>query len=155
MQNIFLRYKSILIIDLALFILCFAGVYQIWHKAALPFDLHRGQYLRISRTNGSDTDVMINDRLASIDGITFHSREEIELYIDGKFIGDRVNIEIIRGSEKHLARVSLTQCYTPFYMVTAFLTGMIFFAIAVFVLINASEKTAALLSIMWLLLQLL
>jgi len=143
MKEILLRYQTVLITDLVLFILCIAGLYQIAQKADLPIIINSTPLLVVDGVKNNNNFIKPNDRLLSVDNLKFNSREEIELYTDGKEINTPVVLELKRGAERYYVTTNFVQCYSVFYLVTAFLTGFIFFFIAIFVYINATEKLSA------------
>ena len=144
MQEAIKRYRNVLIIDLIIFIFCLIGLVQVAQKAALPFGFSDGGGMVISPAGNISPALNSGANLLAIDGYNFDSREELELYTDGKNIGDTVSISILHEGKKLDLTVKLITCYSLFYLLTACITGFIFFIIAVLVFLKATEKKAAL-----------
>lgn len=131
--------RLVLIIDAFLVIFCIPGVYHLHQKADLPFALVQKQdTFFVTQTEGP-----VKGILVSIDGMTFNKREEIEIYLDGKDIGEKVTVNYLYGNENHTDTVALKNFYSlPFILVTLF-SGLLFFLFGIFVLFKCPKNNAA------------
>lgn len=114
MQEYFLRYKLIHLVDLALFVFCLAGLYHISKKATLPLRFSGESNLLITGVLSKESLIKLNDELVTVDNFHFDSREEIELYTDGKGIDEQVQLGIQLNVEYFTKTVKLIPCYSFF-----------------------------------------
>lgn len=138
------KLKYILLVDTLLLILCFAGIVSINQKAKLPFQIS-GQYPlnSIIITKDNPYKLSSNDKLHSIEGFIISNNENVEYITDRKNIGDIVSIKVIGISGERKLNIRLTKFYDDFYIISTSLTALLFFIIALFVLIKRSKSKAA------------
>ena len=89
------RYSGTMILDSFIYLLCLIGIYQVYLKAGLPIDLTFLKSGTIIKNNSADLyKNLIDKKIISIDGYSFKSEEELEIYLDGKKIGSSVELTI-------------------------------------------------------------
>ncbi len=127
-----------LLFDLLIFLFFLIGVYNYSQKADIPF--------KVSSTNinliitEAKNNFSQNQIIQSIDGFNFKSREEIEVYLDSKSIGDFINVDIIENNSSKIFNVKLIPFYNSVYNIIAFIVGIIFFITGIIVLIQSKNK---------------
>jgi two-component system phosphate regulon sensor histidine kinase PhoR len=135
---------SILIADILIFFICVGGLYLITLKADLPFKTSSvNSTLIVSENPEAYKNIREEDEIISIDNFHFGKWEELELYLDGKNIGDSVRIHLGRDGNIISANFILTSYYDLFSLVVIALVALIFLVMGVFVRIRASENYAA------------
>ncbi|MBL7129530.1 MAG: hypothetical protein ISS16_11180, partial [Ignavibacteria bacterium] len=151
MKKTSLGRKSYIFIDTLIILFCVLGVYQIIQKA----DLTQGENKLIevhSSQSGIVIDSILNsglgylttgDTIVSINGYNFLSGEEVELYLDGKQIGDEVDIEYLHSCEIRKGKIALVSYYLNFYIISVVIVGFIFIVLAMFVLLRCFDKNYA------------
>ncbi len=138
------KIKLFLLGDLLFFALCCFGIYFISVKASLPFDVisYQDQFKII---NGAAYKIPDNSELLSIENYLIDSREQIEFLLDGKNIRDTITVTYSSQEVRGAVKIQLTNFYNPFYIISAALTGLVFFVLGIFVLIKCrANKVAAL-----------
>ena len=151
MKKISLGRKSYIFIDTLIILFCVLGVYQIIQKA----NLTQGEN-KLIEVHSSHSGIVVDsvfqsglgyltagDTIVSINGFNFHSGEELELYLDGKKIGDKVDIEYIHDGELRKNIVVLVNYYSNFYIISVVIVGIIFIILAMFVLLRRFDKNYA------------
>lgn len=136
--------RTIILIDLTIYLLSLLGIYQIIHKPDLPFSLEKSN----SKLFIVDSEIYPQLRsavLISVNGIHFSSREELEVYIDSKNIGEAVLLHLNNHGTASQNNVKIISFYTTFDIITILVTGTLFFLIALFVLFKSAEKKSAIL----------
>ncbi len=133
------------IINIAVILLCVAGLYLISIKADLPFNTSsKGSYHLISELSENDNVFAKGDTITSIDGYFFSGWEETEVYLDGKNINDIVNVEILRSNEKIILPAKLVKFYSRFDLIIILIVGFVYLSMAIFVgLKSPNNKSAA------------
>ena len=142
MKKISLGRKSYLFIDAVVILFCVLGVYQIIQKA----DLSQGEN-KLIEVHSSQSGIIIDsvlhsglgyltvgDTIISINGFNFHSGEELELYLDGKQIGDKVEIEFLHKGKIETQKVTLVNFYLTLFIISSIFVASIFLILAIFVL---------------------
>jgi signal transduction histidine kinase len=114
-------------------------------KAGLPIHLvHSTDNLRIIDFPGTKL-IPDGSTLLSIENIQPTSLEDIEFLMDGYSVEDSVQITFLHNSIKRTISVELIYYYNHYYLLSAFLTGIIFLFFGIFVLIKCKEKSIAVL----------
>lgn len=132
--------------EIIILIICTGGFYLITLKADLPFKtISKDSGLFISEDSEFQNGIYADAELLSIDGHKFNHWEEAEFYLDGKQIGDPVNIEISKNGTISSFNVQLKKYYHPDELIIIAFVGLIFFVMGVFVRIKASENNSAIL----------
>ncbi|MBL7129656.1 MAG: PDZ domain-containing protein [Ignavibacteria bacterium] len=143
--------RIFLFIDILVILFCVLGVYQIIQKA----DLTQGEN-KLIKVHSSHSGIVVDsvfqsslgyitagDTIISINGYNFHTGEELELYLDGKQIGDKVDIEYIHDEELRKDIVVLVNFYSSFYIISVVIVGFIYIVLAMFVLLRRFDKSYA------------
>ncbi|MBK9097359.1 MAG: hypothetical protein IPM14_04390 [bacterium] len=135
---------SLLIADILIFFICVGGLYLITLKAGLPFKTSvENSSLIVSENSHKIKDIIPGDEIISIDYHTFTKWEEVELYLDGKRIGESIYLELKRNGSSALVSVHLTNYYTLFDLIIISLVGITFFGMGVFVRLKAPGNNSA------------
>ena len=144
MKQSFLYKVLLLIADGLIFCLCCGGLYLIVLKADLPFKTSvENSKIFISEISTGDDNLRKGDEILSLDGIQFKKYEEIELYLDGKNIGDIVQLEIVRGENILSVKIALTKYYKLYDLIVISLVGLLFLTMGVFVRVKAPDNSSA------------
>lgn len=136
----------ILSADIIILIFCLLGVYQITQKADMPFSTGGNMpYLEvISRGGGLPEGISKGDRLIAVEGININSPEELEILLDSRHPGADVSALLGRSDGSiYYTNIKLTRFYSDFYLITIFITGILFFAIAIFILFMSPDRKEA------------
>ena len=143
MKRIDLKDGFILLADSCIVIICVLGIYLNSIKTDLPFktNLLDSKLLVVGKSETSR--VSTGDIITTIDGYSFSSWEEIELYLDGKNINDEVKISFIENGKKYWAIILLTSYYSFFNLLMMAIVGGLFLLIAIVVRFMAKENNSA------------
>jgi signal transduction histidine kinase len=134
----------LLIADILIFFICVGGVYHIVLKADLPFKTSsENSDLLVSEIKFRIENISLNDQLITVDENHFSKWEELELYLDGKNIGDTVNLKLNSAGVIKSESVQLKNYYDLFDLIIISFVGLIFFVFGVFVRVKAPEKIPA------------
>ncbi|MFC2092727.1 ATP-binding protein [Bacteroidota bacterium] len=151
MKKITLNRKIFVVIDIVIVLFCALGVYQIIQKA----DLTQGENKLIEVQSSQSGLVVksvlqsglgyltVGDTIMSINGYNFHSGEEVELYLDGKQIGTKVDIEYFHDLKIIKDKVTLVRYYSNLYIFSVVFIGSIFIILAMFVLLKRFDMSYA------------
>jgi signal transduction histidine kinase len=135
---------SLLIADILILLICVGGLYLITLKADLPFKTSTiNLKLIVSENLVSNKNVNAGDEIISIDDLHFSKWEELELYLDGKNIGEEVEIKLNNNGEVRSLTIQLKNYYKLFDLVVISLVALIFLVMGVLVRIRASENNSA------------
>ncbi len=138
------KVKYILFFDAFLFLLCIGGIISVSQKASLPFELSgQDSLLTIIISENNLYDIENGNKLISIDESKITSAEKAEFITDKKNISDIVSIGIITKSGFNTFHVRLTRYYTHYYLISTTLVAILFFLIALFVLVKKPLLPAA------------
>lgn len=138
------KLKFILFIDALLFILCIAGLISINEKAKLPFELStQDSLLSIVIQDSNPYGLSTGDKLISVDEFKANLVEKTEFITDTKNIGESISIRVLTKSGQINLNIILTNYYSTFYLISTAVIALLFFVIAVFVLLKKSEMKAA------------
>jgi signal transduction histidine kinase len=138
------KLKFILIIDAILFLICAAGLISINQKANLPFELTaQDSFLTIQIPVSNPYGLTTGDTIISIDGFIANLVEKAEFITDRNNIGEKIPLRVKTKSGEKAVSVVLTKYYSAFYLISTIIVSLLFFIIAVFVLIKKSELKAA------------
>ncbi len=144
MNEAYVKQKIILVVDSFLFLLCVIGIYQISEKAKLPFEINtRGNALFIKSEPNISYQFLNNSELVAIDNITVSSSEAIELITDTKNIGDTVLLAVRLDTSIEKIKVTLTNFYSNWYLLSISITSLLFFLTAVFIIVRKPNDVAA------------
>lgn len=144
MKRFFVHNVSLLIADVLILLICLGGLYLISIKAGLPFNTSiENSSLVVSKNPEKIFGIMEGDEIISIDNHRFSKWEEVELYLDGKNIGDNIYLELRRNDTTTIVEVNLTNYYTIFDLIIISLVGLIFLVMGVFVRLKAPGNNSA------------
>ncbi len=130
-------------LDIAVFFFCAAGIYSIQQKASLPFSITTVNSNLIIAQSNSIPDLKNGQIIKSIDGISFNNWEEVELYLDGKGIGQTVNVLVNDGTHINSIKTSLISYYSFVELLIISFAGCVFIFFSILVRFKASENKSA------------
>ena len=144
MKFILYNNVALLFFDIIVIVICVVGFYSVYYKADLPFTLTTSDnQLFIENAYMPDNDFSNKQIVNSIDGISFSNWEEVELYIDGKNIGDKVEIMISQEGKSKILKATLTEYYSLFDLSIIITVGLVFIVFAFIVKIKAPNNRSA------------
>ncbi len=133
--------KSILTIDVLLYICGILGIYLTTLKGDLPFDTqYQNSIIKIREPLRESTLSLVGQNILNVDGLVLSSPEETETYLDSFRKGDKVLLAL---SDQSKIEVELTEYYSIPYNILAFIIGTSFFFISIVVLIKAQLQKPA------------
>jgi signal transduction histidine kinase len=143
-KRFLLNNVSLLSADILIFFICIGGVYLISLKADLPFKTSTvDSKLIVTEDLSFNKNIKVGNEIISIDNIQFDNWEQIELYLDGKNIGDEVEILLSSNGIVKSELVHLKNYYRLYELLIISMVGLIFLVMGVFVRIRASENKSA------------
>lgn len=144
MKRFFVHNVSLLIADVLIFLICLGGLYLISIKAGLPFNTSiENSSLVVAKNPEKIFGIMEGDEILSINNHQFSKWEELELYLDGKNIGDNIYLKLKRNDTTTIVAVKLINYYTIFDLIIISLVGLIFLVMGVFVRLKAPGNNSA------------
>ncbi|HSW55031.1 MAG TPA: hypothetical protein VLH59_08070, partial [Ignavibacteriaceae bacterium] len=144
MKRFFINDVSLFIADILIFLICVGGLYLIILKADLPFKTSTiNSKLIVSENLLNEKNINSGDEIISIDKLQFSKWEEVELYLDGKNIGDTIEIRLNSNGVIKSEIVQLKKFYDLFDLIIISLVGLIFFVMGVLVRVRASDNYSA------------
>ena len=144
MKRLLVNAVSLLIADILILFTCIGGLYLITLKADLSFKTSTiNSKLIVSEKPESDENIKAGDEIVSIDNLKFNKWEELELYLDGKNIGDAVELTLNTNGGVKSLKVPLKNYYELFDLIIISLVSLVFFVMGVFVRFRASENFSA------------
>jgi hypothetical protein len=143
-MEVCIKLKHILLLNFFFLLLCGLGVYQANEKAGLPVVISAsGENLRVTKKLTDNVSLTGGDRILSVDNHSFTSFEELEVLLDGKSIGDTINIIYSRRGIEEYTSLTLIKYYTKIDLIAYSVSGLFFFLIGVIVIIKSPEKRSA------------
>jgi signal transduction histidine kinase len=140
-------FRAIVVLDCLVYLFCLVGLWQVAGKANLPFSLLQtsDSTFSVAAISGplGQCGIHPGDVVATINGITASSNEDVEFILDGKRIGESILIGIKRGDEAVLLPVKLVNNYSWFYVAVAWFVGTLFFLSGLVVIIRKRKDLAA------------
>ena len=144
MKRFFINDVSLFIADILILLTCIGGLYLITLKADLPFKTSTvNSKLIVSENLLNENKINAGDEIISIDNLQFGKWEEVELYLDGRNIGDTVEIRFNINGVIKSEIVQLKKFYDLFDLIIISLVGLIFFVMGVLVRMRASDNYSA------------
>ena len=135
---------ALLILDIIIILLCVAGLYQNYLKPSLPFSLiTSNNNLTVTNIDKNVTGISTGDLVLSIDDYSFSNWEEVELYLDGKKIGDEVNLNLQSDISYKTFTAALTNYYSLFDLSIIGIIGLFFIVFAILVRVKAPDVSSA------------
>ncbi|MGE5797623.1 MAG: ATP-binding protein [Ignavibacteria bacterium] len=135
-------------VDLILFLISCLSFYFIIQKAGLPFSISEKENSLIVSSLSLNNQLFNNrivkgDLILSINELRLNGREEAELLLDGKKIGEQVELKLSHNGRIFYEKITLIKYYKNFDIIFYAVTGLLFFIIGIFVLYKCSEKKSA------------
>ncbi len=144
MKSALTRKSALLLIEIIIIIVCIGGFYLNVLKPNLPFEVNFiDSHLIITNVEKYLADIKDGSILLSVDTHQFNDWEELELYLDGKRIGETVKIKFETDKQIKSASVQLTNYYSLFTLIIIAVVGLIYVSIAMFVRIRSTENYSA------------
>jgi signal transduction histidine kinase len=144
MFNIIKNKIVLLIIDVIVILLCFAGYYLISIKADLPFSTSTsGSYHVIYEVSETEAIFSVGDTITTIEGYSFNGWEEAEVYLDGKNVDDIISVELVKNGLQEQFYVKLVNYYSFFDLIMIVIVGFVFISMAIFVRRRAPDNISA------------
>ena len=144
MKRFLLSGVLLLIADILILFICVGGLYLITLKADLPFKTSTvNSKLIVSENLVSNKNVNAGDEIISIDNLQFGKWEEVELYLDGKKIGDKVEIKLSNNGVIKSEIVQLKKYYVFFDLIIISLVSLVFIVMGFFVRIKSAKNYSA------------
>ena len=139
----FLRSNKLLwFLDIVVICFCTAGIYFICFKADLPFSITTiNSHLVIEKISSEADGFSKGQKVNTIDGFRFNNWEEVELYLDGKEIGEKTIISIDENAK--LFKTTLTRYYSLPDIIIIGIVGSVFIFFAILVRLKAKANSSA------------
>jgi hypothetical protein len=143
--------RKVLFYDGLILLFGLAGIYQLVERAGFnsSTDMNivvsdQGKVVFENIYNPGFKEVFsAGDTLIEIDSHPVSSIDELEVILDGKKIGNQVEMIFLSAGEKTIKDVSLKKFYSLSYILIAFIVGIIFFVHGLFVVIKRPDDQAA------------
>ena len=140
-----MKRKYVLILDTIILILSIIGFYTIINKAdiAAEFVNIEGKIVvkKIQNTLLKEK-LKEHDQIITINGHSISSIDDIEYICSSYKIGSNVTIQIKRKNRKHTKNILLVSFYSTFYLIINFSTGILYFFLAIIVLLKSTKEEA-------------
>lgn len=134
--------KSLWLLDIVVICFCTAGIYFTYFKANLPFSTTTiNSHLVIEKVSSEADGFSKGQIINTIDGFRFNNWEEVELYLDGKEIGEKTTINV-DGNTK-LFETTLTSYYSLLDILIISIVGLVFIFFAILVRLKAKDYKSA------------
>jgi signal transduction histidine kinase len=134
---------ALLIIDAIIFLLCLFGVYRMALKATTPCNFeNKESYLVVSELYDGESRLAAGDTILTIGGYSFKNGSEVEVYIDGKNIGDAVDLSFIKNGEILSSEIKLVSYYSLPELIIISLVALLFIILPLIVILKSDEKSA-------------
>ena len=137
-----MRNKLIYVADIIITLLCLLGFYQVYEKAGLPVVFDHNSLL-VEKVIQQNSNLLVGDKLISIDGINLYLQEEVEFVLDSKAIGQTINVFVERNGKQIASATTLIRNYTLRYLLIQFIVSAVFVFLALFVFTKRKEDEAA------------
>lgn len=131
------------LISVLLLIIGLSGINRLFTKADLPFT-YSFQNSRLISGDNSDG-ILQNDKILSIDGIIINSMYQLEIYLDGKSIGQDTDL-VIQSSGETFSKIHihLSRFYRNLnFILISLLVGLSFWITSVFLINKKYDNTPA------------
>jgi signal transduction histidine kinase len=144
MQTLVRRRYIILLSSLVVLFLCFPAVISLIRKADLPVIVYTADDSVLVKSLKTEIPhIMVHDKILSLDGISISSREDIEVIMDFKNIGDKIEIIYLSGGLSNKAEVIAIPFYSREFIIFQSLTAFLFMLFGCFVFIRCRENKPA------------
>jgi signal transduction histidine kinase len=127
------------------------GIHRLSLKATLPFDFEQiGSAVFVTESFGED--FRSGDKITEVDGVPVYTAYQTEFLLDGKQIGAMAVVGILAGTNPEVKLVRLVPAYPDHLLViTSLFLGIIFWVIALYVMVKKPDEKAPIL-VFWTLL---
>ncbi len=133
-----------LLTDFVVLVFCIFGIYHIYLKVDLPINFESGNSnLIVKEVKQQGFNIATGDTVISINGNRFTSQEQVEVYLDGIKPSSSVNIDYLKKGSIQVFKVKLVSFYNLSYLISAFLVGIIFLTIGIFVFLKKPENKSS------------
>ncbi|MBT8392427.1 MAG: hypothetical protein HKP17_12980 [Ignavibacteriaceae bacterium] len=130
------------LLDIFVILFCAAGIYSVYLKANLPFNIAtKNSNLVVDKISTKFDNLSKDQIINSIDGISFSNWEEVELYLDGKQISEKVKVKFENKTKQIETR--LARYYSLFDIMIIGIVGLFFIFFAILVQTKAPHKNSA------------
>lgn len=130
--------------DLFIVIISLLGIYRVYEKADLPLTFYNlNSRIVVNQNLSGKIIIPSGDTVVSINGKTFSTKDEVEIYLDGFKPGSYVLINYSDKGIENSVAVRLINFYTAFYLIAALITGMLFIFIGILVLWKKPDSKPA------------
>jgi len=134
--------KFLWLLDIVVICFCTAGVYFICLKASLPFSITTiNSHLVIEEISSKADGFSKGQKINTIDGFKFNNWEEVELYLDGKEVGEKTTISVDDNAK--LFEATLTRYYSLPDILIIGIVGSVFIFFAILVRLKAIDNISA------------
>jgi signal transduction histidine kinase len=121
-------------------ILGLLGIHRLALKASLPFEFQQMGSTVIAAENFGGQ-IHAGDQISTIDGISVSRDYQVEFLLDGKAVGASVRIGLVSGERAEFAVVQLVPAYSDhLFVITSLLIGIIFWGIALYVMVKKPDE---------------
>jgi len=136
--------KKTILLDLVILLFCLLGVYNFINKADLPFLITtQNSNLVISSVKDSLSAFKKGDIVVSLENFELKTIEEVEIFLDGKKPNDELKTTIQREGQIINLKLNTQRHYSTGYVIIASLVGLMFFSVALIVLIKCDREELA------------
>ena len=130
-----------IIVDTLILIFCLGGIYNFFYKPDLPFEINT--QLVITNIEDTRSSLRIGDQLLTIENHQLKTKEEIEIFLDGRVIGEDIKLSILRSGKIVIGQITLSRFYTTIYGLIATFVGILFFIVAIIVFLKCDKTDIA------------
>jgi len=136
--------KKIILVDFIILLFCILGVYNIINKSALPFPvISQNSNLVINNIEDNLSAFRKGDIIVSFENLDLKTIEEIEIFLDDKKPFDELQMTILRDDQLLNLKFELINYYSTLYNSIASIVGLMFFIVALIVLIKCDNEKLA------------
>lgn len=144
MKSALFNKPALLVLDVVVILICIIGLYLNFLKASLPITITTSDgHLIIQKVDRSLELLSKGDIIQSIDNLNFSNWEEVELYLDGKNIGEDVVLNLMDAGAENALHITLAPYYSIFDLSIIGIVGLVFIIFAILVRIKAPDNFSA------------
>ena len=130
----------VLLFDFSLTLLFLIGIIHIVKKSNLPFDYSFNNNGILVQEIYDKSNILITE----IDGFRVNNQDELEMVLDAKSPGDIVEITYTSSGKIFNTKVTLTEFYSNFYIITCSFLTIVFVFIGIIVYLKKPDQVYAL-----------
>jgi signal transduction histidine kinase len=140
-----LKYFLYYSLTILILLLIIPAVIYLSEKADLPLSVRTSDGLILVEKTRTKSLLKKNDQIVEIDNISICSREDIEIIMDSRSVGETVLLKVRSGDEVRELPIQLIRFYSPLFIISQIGVGLYFILFGLFVFIKAKgNKTAEL-----------